>query len=206
MFLQMLTLTRINVIAASTDTIVMVVPMENTAKIGETFTIHIAIIDVTNLFGLEVALDWDEKILQLTKADLLLGVESHPNGVLHEPVYNETVSEPGKYQIIATSVGVETPSFNGSGNIVRMTFNVTKGGSSELNLTVKLVDKPQPGRVAALITHTTKNGSFNTLWSNRNWLYDVLPVTFAVITTLVIGILVYHKRKNLRKIVTRSRF
>ena len=66
------------------------------------------------------------------KLTWLLGVESCPEGVLHEtasdPLYiaDDTVSqELGEYTLVATSVG-SASAFNGNGIIATLTFNVTK--------------------------------------------------------------------------------
>ncbi|NIW12436.1 MAG: hypothetical protein GWN31_00565, partial [Candidatus Thorarchaeota archaeon] len=160
-FLQLLIITQTASANASPDTLVKVEPSTSIANVGETFTVNITITDVQNLFGLEVTLHWDSSILQMMGADVRLGVESHPDGVLHEPVSivkNETIQEEGKYQLVSTSTGRETPSFNGTGNTVRITFNVTDVGSCELNLEAKLANKPPLGSVSSPIAHTTMDG------------------------------------------------
>lgn len=153
---------------ASSETLVKVEPYESIACAGETFTVNITLTDVQNLFGLEVTLNWDASILQIVGIDVRLGVESHPDGILHEisetaPILiyrNDTIQEQGKY-ILASSSSSPAPSFNGSGNIVRITFNVTNVGSCKLNLETKLANKPQIGGVSSPIAHTTIDGFFS---------------------------------------------
>lgn len=156
----MLIITQIASANASPDTLVKVEPSTSIADVGQTFTVNITITDVQNLFGLEVTLDWDSSILQMVGADVWLGIESNLGGVLHEPVWENETKEGGRYMLYGTSVYRETPSFNGSGTIASVTFNVTNVESCKLNLETKLVNKPPPGGVASPITHATIDGFF----------------------------------------------
>jgi len=175
---------------------VKVEPQSNTASAGENFTINITIIDVQNLFGLDITLYWNASILQIVTAEVRLGVESHPDGVLHEPIFpmqNETNQEEGKYQLAATSTGQATSSFSGSGNIARITFNVRKAGSCDLNLETKLASKPPLGGVSTPIEHTTIDGFFGQETQEQTiWPYVIIVAV--VIVTIAIVIVVYSKR------------
>jgi hypothetical protein len=149
---------------ANPETVVKVEPYQNVAGLGQQFTISIAILEAQNLFALEVKLYWNQSILQLTNTTVMLGVESYPNGVLHGEVYqNETVRS-GEYMLWGTSSGQQTPSFNGSGTAVKLTFNVTEIGSCELTLQTKLYDKPPPGEAAEPIQHSTQSGYFSLIY------------------------------------------
>lgn len=163
-FLEMLIVAQMASVNASPDTTVKVDPYTTTAGVGEKFTINIIVNDVQNLFGLEVSLYWDASILQIIDVDIRLGVESNSDGVLHEPIYfvskNETTQQEGKYQLVGMSTGGETSSFSGSGNILRMTFNVIGAGSCKLDLETELADKPPLGGVASPIEHTTIDGFY----------------------------------------------
>lgn len=193
-FLQLLIITQIASTNASPDTLVKVEPSESIANIGETFTVNITITDVQNLFGIEVTLHWDSSILQMMGADVRLGVESYPDGVLHEPFWkNETIQE-GKYQLVGISTGRETPSFNGTGNVLRVTFNVTDVGSCELNLEAELADKPPVGGVSSPIAHTTTDGFFGRKSPEQPaWPYIVIIIV-AVMAVVITAIAVYRKR------------
>jgi len=181
---------------ASPATVVKVEPHSNTASVGENFTVNITVIDVQNLFGLDVTLYWNESLLQIVTADVRLGVESHPDGVLHEPLFpmqNETTQEEGKYQLAATSTGQATSSFSGSGNIARITFNVRKAGSCDLNLETRLASKPPLGGVSTPIEHTTIDGFFGQETLEQSiWPYVIIVAV--VIVTVAIIIVVYSKR------------
>ncbi len=195
--LQLLIITQIALANASPKTLVEMEPSANIANIGETFTVNITITDVQNLFGLEVTLRWDSSILQMMGADVRLGVESHPDGVLYEPVSmvkNETIQEEGKYQLVGMSTGRETPSFNGTGNVLRITFNVTDVGSCELNLEAKLADKPPVGGVSSPIAHITTDGFFGRESPEQLATPYIVIIIVAIIIVAIAVIAVYRKR------------
>jgi hypothetical protein len=201
-FSQAFIIVQMTSITASTETAVKVEPHENTAKVNDTFTINITIVDIQNLFGLEITLEWDASILRMAHVDARLGVESYPEGVLHEPLYNQTVLKEGKYQLIATSIGRETPSFNGSGNIARITFYVANPGSCTLNLKAKLASKPLPGKVALPITHTTIDGYFYTQEPEQTiWPHTTTLIAVIMIATVVTAMTIYYKRRKRPKMM-----
>jgi hypothetical protein len=147
---------------------VNVVPSSSTPLLGETFTINITISNVQNLYALDVTLRWNATVLQVLNVNSRLGVESHPDGVLHEVLPNaeidiieETVSaEVGEYHIAATSVNPAS-SFSGSGNTAILTFNVTSLGNTALELESELADYPASGEPANLIEHINHVGTVN---------------------------------------------
>jgi len=178
---------------ASPATVVKVEPSSIKAPVGETVTINITLTDVQNLFGLEVTLYWNASILKMTSADVRLGVESNSDGVLHEPVWKNETKEEGKYQLMATSKYSDTPSFNGSGNIARITFNVTNIGSCNLNLETDLASKPSPGGVSSPIEHTIIDGFFGPQAQEPStWPYIILVVVIMV--AVIVAIMIYRKR------------
>jgi len=192
----MLIVTQITSANASPATVVKVEPNSSTAPVGETFTINITLTDVQNLFGLEVTLYWNASILQMVSADVRLGVESHLDGVLHEPIFNQTTQEEGKYQIVATSTGHDTPSFSGSGNIVEITFKVIEAGSSQLNLETKLASKPPLGEGSSPIVHTTTDGFFSPETPQQPvWPYAVLLIVIGLVGTAT-ATLMYRRRSK----------
>jgi hypothetical protein len=145
----------------SSGTIVSVVPQASTPRPGETLTINITISNVQNLYGVDVTLNWNTTVLYLLRTELRLGMGATPTGVLYNPINiaEQTGSqETGEYHIAATS---ENPadSFNGSGSIVVLIFNVTVAGHSDLVLQSELADHPLPDEVSAPIDHTDISGS-----------------------------------------------
>lgn len=150
---------------ASSLATVSVEPYANFVNVGETFTIRITLTDVQNLYGVEIVLYWNVSVLQIVNVNVQLGVESHPDGVLHENIQffkNETNQTEGKYFLAASSASPAAP-FSGSGTIVIITFNVTKVGYSKLDLETELADWPPPGRQPPIswpIAHNTVDGVF----------------------------------------------
>ena len=166
----LLTLIQTINVQATAETIVRVEPYSSSADLGETFAVNVTIVEVQNLYGISLTLSWNSTILQVIGLDLRLGVESYPDGVLHElpyaPIFiveNNLVQEQGKYFLGATSV-FPASSFNGTGNIVTVIFNVTSIGDSKLDLETQLYDYPpldREPRMSWPIEHLTIGGSFN---------------------------------------------
>ncbi len=150
----------------SAETLVKVEPYVSSAPLGETFTVNITVVNVQNLYGVEVTLDWNESVLRVLNVEVQLGVESHPDGVLHDPIFiaeNEINLEEGKYLLAGLSTAPAAP-FDGGGNIVRITFKVISAGDSELDLETKLSDWPLPDRKPRIswpIEHATIDGFFD---------------------------------------------
>jgi hypothetical protein len=152
---------------SSSKTTVAVNPQATNALLSETITVNITISNVQNLYGVDVTLFWDPSVLTLQNVNLRLGVESHPDGILHETtsaeifVQNNTMNqENGEYHLVATSVA-PAPSFSGSGNIATLSFNVTHVGHSDLILMSELGDY-NPSR-SNLIDHTDVDGSVDSV-------------------------------------------
>ena len=148
------------VASVALGTVVEVEPYQSNAKVGETISVNVTVVDVQNLYGVEIDLYWNATILQLANSDIRLGVESHPDGVLHENFFRTTQEGQGKYMLSGSSIN-PAPSFNGSGNIVGLIFNVTNYGNSSLHLESQLYDYPPPDRdprISWPIDHTTIDG------------------------------------------------
>ncbi len=185
---------------ASLQTIIQVEPYRSFAEVGQTFTISVTVKDVQNLYGLEITLYWNQSILKAMDVDVRLGFESHGDGVLHEilgpanvQIYeNETTQEQGKYVLVASSIA-PAPSFNGSGNIVRITFNVTNTGTCGLNLQTKLYDKPPVGEVSEPIPHTTQSGFFGKPLETSWWPYTIATI---VILAVIVAVVLYYKKRS----------
>lgn len=166
LLLSMLFLCQMVVVEANAETIVRVEPYASFAHVGETFTVNVTVFDVQNLYGVEITLYWNSSILDVVKIDVRLGIASHLDGVLHGDVFiakNETNPEEGKYLLAGTSTA-PAPPFNGSGNIVRITFNTTNASDSKLDLETKLSDWPPQDRIPRIswpIEHTTIDGFFD---------------------------------------------
>lgn len=183
----------------SSSTTVAIMPSENTPRLDQTISINITISNVQNLYGLDVTLDWNASALQFLNADLRLGVESHPDGVLHEiPPYanievveNNASQDIGEYTLVATSVA-DAPPFSGSGNIATISFKVTGSGHSQLNLATQLADYNPSG--SNFIAHTDLNGSVN---STIPEFPTTALLTLLLIFATIVGIITKKlQRKN----------
>jgi len=145
------------------DTVVIVEPNSSSAIVGETFSINVTIVDVQNLYGLEAILSWNSSVLSLVNLEVQLGQNG---GVLNAPVYiAENSTQGSRYTISATSTS-PAPSFDGTGNIVRMNFSVVGTGACELDLQTQLYDYPPPDRDPRLslpIAHIDVDGSFQSV-------------------------------------------
>ncbi len=159
-------------IAESSGASVNVVPSQNAAKVGETLTVNITVSNVQNLYGIDLTLDWNSSVLKLIDAKPTLGTSAIPDGVLYgdqisnditagDVYVNTSLSTASQYHLIATSVA-PAASFNGSGNIATLVFNVTSTGNTDLTLQSELADHPEPGEAnSEPITHNDVNGSVN---------------------------------------------
>jgi hypothetical protein len=153
-------------VQAATSTTVSVVPSNSTPSLGETFAVNITISNVQNLYGLDITFRWNASVLQVLNVNSRLGVESHPDGVLHESLPDAEIyiaedsvsSETGEYHIAATSVN-PAPSFSGSGNVAIITFNVTRLGRVGFGLESELADHPVSEEPANFIAHTDSIGN-----------------------------------------------
>lgn len=143
------------------ETIVKLEPYASSANVGETFTVNVTVVDVQNLYGVEVTLYWNSSILEPVNIDIRLG---EMDGVLRNPIYiAQNSTQKGKYLAAATSIA-PAPSFNGSGNIVRLTFRVINSGDSKLHVETQLYDYPPPDReprISLPIDHITVDGNFD---------------------------------------------
>jgi hypothetical protein len=174
---------QVAVVQATPETIVKVEPSVSSADVGEIFTIKIMVLDVQNLYGVEVNLYWNSSILEPVNIDIRL---NETDGVLYNPIYTaENSTQKGKYILVATSMN-PAPPFNGSGNIVKVTFNVTNSGNSILHLETQLYDYPPPDReprISFPIEHTTIDGSFSVI---PEFPSIIIPLLFMVLTIFAV--------------------
>ena len=170
-------------------------------KIGDTLTVTISISDVTNLYGVDVQLEWNPNVLSLIEAKSMLGVEAHSGGVLHESgsdtlmvVEDSASKETGDYSLVATSTGA-SPAFSGSGTIAVLTFNVTSAGKTDLALTSELADKPAAGETANFIDHTDTADNVTTVVPE----FSSIAVIAILVITATAALVVSKKRTNISK-------
>jgi len=147
---------------------------------------------VQNLYCLKVTLYWNASILQVVSVDSRLGLESHPNGVLHElqsaPTFvaeNNVTQQLGKCVLAATSVA-PAPSFNGNGNIVRIAFDAINSGDTKLDLETLLYDRPPPSGISMPIDHTLSDGFVSVIVPEIS--STAILIVLMVLVTLVVAL------------------
>src|SRR3989339_665808 len=154
-------------VSSQSQATVKVEASSSNPHVGKAFTVTISVANVQNLYGIEVILRWDSSILEATKIDTRLGVETYADGVLHEstdtpPLFiaeNTLTTAKNEYRLVATSTS-PAPPFSGSGNIVTITFNPLTTGSSQLTVESQLSDYPptdRDPRVSQPIDHIDQN-------------------------------------------------
>lgn len=192
---------RTNVVRGSPETAVEVVPHASTADVGQSFTINITVLNVQNLYGVEATVNWNSSVLELSNVDIRLG-NTDTDGALYNtsstspPFIAENSTQDGQYAIAATSTA-PAPSFNGSGNIVRLTFNVTNSGYSNIDLESQLYDYPPPDReprISLPIQHTTIDGQFSTTVAEIPDSAILLVFTVLTVSALVLSKKMTKKR------------
>lgn len=147
-----------NVTVASFATKVRVDPSYMQTAVGYDFEVQLKIENVTNLYGFDVNLTWNPDLLALEAINTTIGVETYPDGILHEQVYifkNDTGS--ASYRLVATSLS-PAPSFNGSGIIAKLGFSALKIGVDNLILDSTLGNTSVPSQP---IPHTKINSTVN---------------------------------------------
>lgn len=155
--LSVLLLIRTGPVQASDETVVEILPSTSSASLGQTFTVNVTVSDVQNLYGVEATVSWNSSILQLANLDVRLGQD---DGVLNNNTFlAQNSTQEDQLSVAGTSVN-PAPPFNGSGNIVRITFNVINSGYSSIDLESQLYDHPPPDGISSPIQHTTIGGSF----------------------------------------------
>jgi hypothetical protein len=183
------------IIRANGQTTTVKVQASNlTPNVGDTITVDVTISNVQNLYGIELGLVWNPTILKVSTARSFLGVESHPEGVLHQRVnVPEAGASQSQYHLTAFS---EAPAdaFSGSGKIATLTFQVLHSGQSPLSLTTTLADKPSSGDdTSESINHTDVSATINSPIPEFSTI-----LAFVVFLILATGSLVFAK-KRMRK-------
>ena len=176
--------------------------------VDTTFTVSITISDVQNLYALDVNLRWNSSVIQALSVDLRLGVETYPDGVLHEIKPNaeiyiaENELSEGQYSLVVTSVNPSPPfSFSGVATIAIITFKAISPGRSELDIESELSDYPQPGQPSNPIEHTDIAGSMESTENqitkppDTNWLIPIVIALAIVILIIVIAAIVYSRKR-----------
>jgi hypothetical protein len=197
------------IVSAQTGTIVSAVPQTRMPQVGQTLTVNLTITNVQNLYALDATLDWNNSVLQFLSVNPLLGVQAHSGGVLYGnhvsdaaipgDVYlqhSDASQSIGEYHLVATSVS-PADSFNGSGTIAIVTFNVTSLGHTGLDLKTELADHPSLGETSNPIDHTDVAGSVDSIIPEFPSIITV--VLFLALATVALAFSKKLLEKNLAK-------
>lgn len=197
------------IVNAQTTTTVSAVPQTSTPQVEQTLTVNLTIANVQNLYALDVTLDWNNSVLQFISVNLLLGAQAHPSGVLYGNQISDAVTAGdvyvqqsdasqsiGEYHLVATSVS-PADSFNGSGTIATITFNVTGLGHSVLDLETELADHPSSGETSNQIDHKDIAGSVDGVIPEFPGMITV--VLFLALATVALAFSKKLLKKNLAK-------
>ena len=145
---------------------------------SESFTVVIKVANVTGLYGFDVQFHWDPALLDYVSHIAKFPVDTYPDGVIYNPIIplkNEANATAGTYWAAASSL-YPAPTFNGTGIIFEITFEVKAIGQCVLEIySSDLADAGgQP------ITHNRENGFFSN--------YVATPATIRVDPSKVIDV------------------
>jgi hypothetical protein len=93
---------------------------------GQQFTVAVKIIDVTNLYGFDIVLQWNTTFLAYVSHSTRVPKDTYSDGVLWNPVYpieDQVNATAGTYWI-AFACMYPAPTFNGSGTVFTITFQI----------------------------------------------------------------------------------
>lgn len=114
----------------------------NVAPSGR-FTILVKVANIEDFYGFDVMFSWNPAILDYVSHTVKIPVETYPDGVLHDLtmiIKNDVNATAGTYWLAAATLSPD-PSFNGTGIVFEMTFDVTALGTSVFDFTsVDLLD------------------------------------------------------------------
>jgi hypothetical protein len=189
--------------ASAQSTLVKAEASTSQPHVGDTLSVNIKISAVQNLYGVDVTLNWNTAVLKLISVTPQLGVESHPDGVLHESaIYpidildNTAKQSSGEYHLLATSTGSSTPAFSGSGIIATVTFTVTTTGSAGLALNDVALSELAADGTVNLVSPSTSVDSANAVIPEFPTV-TILIVALLAVSALAISAKVLKKRGNL---------
>jgi hypothetical protein len=142
-------------------------PAVKNLSISTTFTISVKIANVSMLYGIDIQFTWEPSVIKYLSHVKKIPVETYPDGILHKNTINvidqvdETAnmsgSEPGTRYWLSEASLSPAKTFNGSGTIFTMTFQVMGIGYSPLRVVAcTLADKG-----GNPIDFTLQNGYFD---------------------------------------------
>ena len=160
-----------------------------TVNVGLEFTVTARIENVSNLYGIDVQLAWDTEYLLYQNHTPHITKDTYTDGILWAPgmfVTNTADPVAGTYAVVYACMS-PAPTFNGSGNIVAITFRVLENTQMEVfNTTLNFTSTALSNKQGTPILHDsydcTVEISLYNPWCDLNDdgiinIYDVVMVT-----------------------------
>jgi hypothetical protein len=118
-------------------------PQSLALSVGQIFQVECSVNNVTDLYGLDIEIGWDQAIIRYVSHTVTIPVETNPGGILHSPVItwdNNTsplppIVAPGTMYFLDSASLLPASSFNGTGTCFMMTFQAIASGSAWINFT-----------------------------------------------------------------------
>jgi len=130
-------------------------PQIGTANVNQTYTVTVWLLDVTDLYGLDVRFAWGSAVLQYN-ITYFHTMGEWGDAVLWDPIIltERLDATGGTYQ--ATAVSRSGTPFTGTGVVFHMEFTVRQTGETPLYFTYTALSNPQGGD----IPHQAQDGYF----------------------------------------------
>jgi len=131
---------------------------------GQQFTVAIKIVDVTNLYGFDIKLRWNTTFIEYVSHSVHVPKDTYSDGVLWNPLVfslDQVDADAGTYWI-AYSSRYPAPSFNGTGTVFTMTFQVKYHPvqpEPDAHLTLELYETSLADKGAGPIPHIRQDGT-----------------------------------------------
>ncbi len=132
---------------------VSVDPANSHAAIGQNITVNIDVSNVTDLYGWELKLGWNNTILELLNATE--GPFLKSNGATF---FTSKINSTDPHIIVDCTRLVDLPEANGNGTLTTITFQVLQLGNCDLSL----YDTTLVNYFEQTLDHTTSGGHFET--------------------------------------------
>lgn len=139
------------VVRSATATTVTVDPLASTVMVGESTTVDVVVQSVTDLYGVQLRIDFDPTVVQVLDADLgTAGVQIEP-GTCPVPdfvVQNEVSNATGIISYTVTALN-PSPACNGDGTVASVEFEGLAAGESALQFSDVILANSDGREIAA---------------------------------------------------------
>jgi hypothetical protein len=130
--------------------------------VGQEFVITVQILDVVDLYGIDINFTWDPTYLLYLNHTAHIPVDTYPDGVLHPGlfIHNDVNTTTGVYLLAYASMG--TPAFDGSGIAFDMAFRIIKQPNQpepDVTLTLDIVSADLSNSGGSPIAHDINDGT-----------------------------------------------